>query len=1151
MLAEIRPAYEKSAALDMVLRHLKSLFEGLAPIQPQTLEPALESLQKTYKVPVKVVFPDPQPKESSPLRFGFEKPSRVQVVGSWILRTSALRPEGVDVDLVVTMPSDLFQDKDHLNMRYFHKRAYYLANIAAAIVRSSRSPGGLGLEVEYACQDDDVRQTYLVLRSGRDKSQTDFSKLRAVIKVHVASEEGLFPPARLAPSRNSIRTSKLGSEDHDEASTSQAEPPTPHYNAAILADALASTHTIYLNKIAQSCGEFAPAAMLLKTWASQRPFGSGQTRAEIKGKIGEANARRVALGTSSIRFILTMLLAHLLNGHEKVPGVKTVTTTARLGTGFSSYQLFRGVIDFLAKHDFAKEAVFMKTVGLPSQRDSIPSSDFVNHFPHAFVDPTGSINLFAALPSGSLQLLQAEARATLAMLNDHEQDYFDDIFMRGRSKSSLLFDEVAKLDLIRATNQRATQVDIGSAIRARAMHLETTLRKGLTDRIRGCCILSSNAGVSLQKWPLNSSRPSQKMSAEVGLQLDASRAFRLVDHGPPPEDKEAAQAFSEFWGNLAELRRFRDGRIVHSVIWNAKGAFDKLNIPHRIFRHVLARHDEIERVSFFGEGFNGLLSPEKELAEKAYLVQPEERGFHTVQTAYDELSKMLRGLNDLPLALIGVVPSSANLRAMSAMVPSPVNLEALGTRVPDYASHIPVADVILNLESSTRWPDDVPAIQAMKLALYQRMAESLVESGKLEGGSARIVFDQNTNDNTNKLLDTSALEVILKTGLAFKARIHHDRERSLLERILAEKTTSARQKKQAREALDRLKVRFVSGPRHHQTMAALQHRFPALSETARLLKRWIAAQMLSRHVPDELVELVCAQVFVSPSEKAPATGSSGFSLALRRLATWRWREEPLLVATASAISAPEGVESVRFPTSKAIEAESAFKLARSSDPAMNHLAWFIASEEDTAGSDFGRREPGASIADALQRLARAASTILEAGPNLGADTIKALFVPALGHYDFVIRLEQALLPRYLSNVSFDGSALKKSLQRTSPTTKAQTFVNLDQGSSSSLGSEPKPGFDTATEFVELLQDLYSDTFRLFHDEQGGDVIGGMWNPSLSKRRDFKVALGFNTMPVSLEDEASSSKRGVVLNKEAVLDEIRRLGSSLIREVICK
>jgi U3 small nucleolar RNA-associated protein 22 len=39
----------------------------------------------------------------------------------------------LSVDMVVIMPASILQEKDYLNYRYFHKRAYYLACIAAGL----------------------------------------------------------------------------------------------------------------------------------------------------------------------------------------------------------------------------------------------------------------------------------------------------------------------------------------------------------------------------------------------------------------------------------------------------------------------------------------------------------------------------------------------------------------------------------------------------------------------------------------------------------------------------------------------------------------------------------------------------------------------------------------------------------------------------------------------------------------------------------------------------------------------------------------------------------------------------------------------------------------------------------------------------------
>ena len=55
----------------------------------------------------------------------------------------------------------LFQEKDYLNGRFFHKRAYYLAVIAAAIT-SKKSK--LGVLAQYSSISGDPRLTTLVLR---------------------------------------------------------------------------------------------------------------------------------------------------------------------------------------------------------------------------------------------------------------------------------------------------------------------------------------------------------------------------------------------------------------------------------------------------------------------------------------------------------------------------------------------------------------------------------------------------------------------------------------------------------------------------------------------------------------------------------------------------------------------------------------------------------------------------------------------------------------------------------------------------------------------------------------------------------------------------------------------------------------------------
>ena len=90
------------------------------------------------------------------------------------------------------------------------------------------------------------------------------------------------------------------------------------------------------------------------------------------------------------------------------------------------------------------------------------------------------------------------------------------------------------------------------------------------------------------------------------------------------------------------------------------------------------------------------------------------------------------------------------------------------------------------------------------------------------------------------------------------------------------------------------------------------------------------------------------------------------------------------------------------------------------------------------------------------------------------------------------------------------------------------------------GSELRPGFDPVGAFVRMLKTLYGDTFTLFYDEFGGTAIGGLWNAAYTKPHAFKVWLAHSARP--------HAKDAVVLNKPAILAEIKRLGQGIVERI---
>jgi U3 small nucleolar RNA-associated protein 22 len=163
MLAEVQPNYEKRAgAIDDALRRLKGLIEGIGDREALSvgyknrsyedfhqlinlqIPEATKLLQKSYKIAIP--FPDPKPDKTAAYKLSYARPSNINVVGSYALKTMVRSDHALPVDMMVKMPESLFQEKDFLNYRYFYKRSYYLACIAAGLQESIQDQFTLNLE---------------------------------------------------------------------------------------------------------------------------------------------------------------------------------------------------------------------------------------------------------------------------------------------------------------------------------------------------------------------------------------------------------------------------------------------------------------------------------------------------------------------------------------------------------------------------------------------------------------------------------------------------------------------------------------------------------------------------------------------------------------------------------------------------------------------------------------------------------------------------------------------------------------------------------------------------------------------------------------------------------------------------------------------
>ncbi|KAK0482507.1 Nrap protein [Armillaria novae-zelandiae] len=1100
LLPNVQPKEKHKPPLEQFLLSLHAFLLNIpssSPIHP--LEATRPLLKKGISVPYSV----PLPNEDSNWKVAFEPPSNITLVGSWGNKTSVKGMDGskFGVDVAVEMPDSLFQEKDYLNGRFFHKRSFYLAKLAEALCDKKR---GLNVDCSYYSLSDNPRLTRLVLGPRPGVTKNDFSKLKAhICIIPVLSSSSPISLQRLSPAHSNVRSSE------------ETRIPTPLYNTALLTALTPSSHLVSTHALQQEAPALSDALTLLRVWANQRGYCDG-TAPCIRGFEGK--------GPWWVSVLRALILGEEGGKSKRKP----------LGRGLSSYQLLKAAIDFLATHDFQAQPVFVKTEG----GNKYPLEEYSSYHEAVFVDTSSRVNLLADVPLGSLDLLRYDAKKTLQALSSSASSFdpFTEAFLRDQRHMSTRFDAIIRVDLSASKprkNSLDATIDHGSPHNALLASMSTLLRQGLGNRTKALAILHPSS----TSRPLSQAHPSNDNIVFLGFVYDQEHAFRQVDHGPAADDPDPTHAasFRELWGDKAELRMFKDGRIVESIVWDAKNADDKVHLPVQVTRYILERHFGIEDTQSWHSSFDSLLRLPQPIS-KTYLESGVAVGFKGALLAFDSLVKGIKALDDdLPLSILNISPVSSYLRYTSTFSPVPLPPKMLPTTPPN-ASYLHAIPIFVQFEKSAKWPDDLKAIQIVKLAFFERVAAALMKS--ISGLSASVMVGGRRGED-----DDPTMEILTADGWAFSLRIWHDRELTLLERMI--NTTSGHiapqpgQKKKkgseyykAVEAKELYLRRFIHAPRHHRAISRLHHVFPAYTATVRLVKRWFAAHwLLDGHVSEEAVELICSFFFVkagweheheqtglSGGGNVPGSRERGFAMVMEFLQGWKW-EEGLTVPLYE-----EGKEEQVMDSG--ISGEG---------------VWAIRTETDKTGRAWTWKGPDAIVARRVQALAKATWLHLKSVER-GTDSIQPMFNHPTGDYDFVVRLDPTVLPRYHQNIRPDLSLLSR---------KQGKYSNL-QPEDAEKATVVRPGYDPARALIRDLKKIYADTFKIFYDPYGGDSFGGVWDATLVKEpRPFRVMGGFSSTPHTIKDEKSKKSKTkdlVVLNQAAVLCEIERLGGGIVKSV---
>ncbi|KAH6677775.1 nrap protein [Plectosphaerella plurivora] len=1055
LLEEVDVDYEDSfAGADDLLKRLRDVVDSIPAVAEASIAEATRKLQKKHDI--QIPFPEPKPAADSPYKLAYEKPASYNVVGSYVSKTMTKDQEAKTIDMIVQMPKSLFQEKDFQSMRYFYRRAYYIANIAAGV----RQNLGSDVEVEFDLLNENPLLPVLTIHptetaddedddkvenedeedddSSSDGSENSTNVSEYSIRIIPCAPENLFPKNKLVSTANC-----------NKAANSDA--PTPFYNSTIKAEESFIRYLRTLARAKTQCGAFADACKLGRIWLQQRGFGAS-----------------LSLGGFG-HFEWAFLMAMLLQKGDK-------SDKPALSSSLSSTELFKATVQFIASTDFVKNPVVFGTY--PKGYDAVRESGPV------MFDTDRELNFLYKMTPWSANLLRHYATTTLEVLNSNSLDQFEATFIVKADVSLQMFDAVFEIEDIDLEKFSSVTDGRGPAS-AFCAKVFTTLSKAFKERATLIHIQHSET----ESWDISSSPETGSATVQIGLLFDPVTMAKSLELGPSAELTKEAAKFRQFWGEKAELRRFKDGSILECVPWSQKTA---ANICEEITKYILGLHLKIDldTIRFHGQNLPSGLE----------FTPVDREAFDAARQAFQAFEHDIRSLEGMPLSVRRLAPICPELRYSSMSPP------ALGF----HNGNVPAMDVALSFEASGRWPENLVAIQETKIDFL------LDIDRRLTAANDKVTTSLGRDNSSDETGNIAFLDIVYPSGVAFRLRIQSDLEETLLERNARNKLLDPHTRLAAEEALSRLRWKHTHLPLHAQSIASFCTRLAPLSAAMRLTKHWFNAHKLTGQISEELIELFVAHVFLQPQPwKTPSSAQAAFLRTLVFLSRWDWRSEALVVDFSDELT-PDDYAAV----------DRRLETSRTRDPNMNHAVLFAATTHDTSGLAYTQNGPSKLCATRMTRLAKSACALVrEQGVDLDLDD---LFEPSLGDYDILIHLSSGQTKRVLRDAGAEAGA------------RHSTFKNLD----ARTGKVPLPlAAHPVDVLLGQLEAAYQDSLIFFRGAQGDSTVGAIWQPKL-RRQAFRVGLPYNFRTA----EEAEDEHAVDVNKEAIILEIARIGGDMIKKI---
>lgn len=980
-----------------------------------SIKEAIDSIPDDFQVTGDIAPGFVRDIKADKVEFKFRRPTCIEIAGSYSMQC-VVRPD-VNIDLFLRLPKECFHEKDYLNYRYHAKRFLYLCVIKKHLKAS------LDYDIRWSTFQNEARKPTLVVSpASRLPGNVGF-----VVKI-IPTATSLFSVTKLNMSRNNVRSLNQGG-------TPQA---TPRYNSSILEDMFLEDNAGFIRKIFLGWKELGDALMLLKVWARQRS--SIYVHDCLNG------------------FLLSVIMAYLAKE----------SNNSRVNKSMDAMQIFRVILHFIANSKlWATGMSFYQQVG--SNNPNKEKGNNIHLFPVIIFDAFAKFNYCFRLSKNGLQEMQNEAAMTLTCMEKCRDGGFDEIFMT-RMDFPAKYDYCIRLNLKGSADFFRSGFCLDDECwRSYEHKVLSLMEQGLQGRAKSVRVIwrNTDGDINLEEGLNMFGKEALLIGVSTNL---VEESLKLVTMGPSPEEKDEALKFRKFWGDKATLRQFRDTRIAEVVVWEHSD-WSRHLIIKEITEWVLSRHLVLSKeqiVPIVDQlDFSLQCGKEDPMAFSKSLLK-----------AFDDLSKRLCLLDDIPLRVSSVQPLDAAFRLTSVFPPGPHPLAQenhLDIRPEKLLSTcLEPLEVLLQLEGSGNWPLDDIALEKTKAAFLLKIGESLQKNWGMECSA--------TEDNVD----------IFMSGFAFRLKILHERALYL--------TRNSGGENHVKRILASDRELFLHS-QHASMINGLWGRYPTYGPVVRLAKRWVSAHLLSPLLAEEATELLVAHLFLRPFPFTPPFSRiTGFLRFLRLLSEYDWAFSPLVIDI-NADFTPEDEK----------EINDKFMLSRKTgeeNPQMLMPAMFLATTYDKFSEAWTTSSPSAA---GLKRLAAYATisanvlTKLILEDQLNSYPWECLFRTPLNNYDAIVLFHRDKLPyprRLLFASEVDQGRL---IARGRPTQVFSPFILPVNGkhvkaSVEELKNKLMVDFDPVRCFIDEIEAGFPGMFKVWFDSLGSDAIGLTWGKANPKKR---------------------------------------------------